>query len=261
MILHSHLDSWLETRRGLTDSLTGKSIGFVPTMGALHAGHVSLVERARQENDVVVLSIFVNPTQFDDPGDLAQYPKTLETDLEVARKAGCDHVIFPNETQMYPDGYRYRVSENELSKILCGAHRPGHFDGVLTVVLKLFHIVQATRAYFGEKDFQQLELIRGMVKSFFLPVEIVPCAIVREGDGLAMSSRNTRLNHVDREHAPHFHQALSSATSAAEARRLLKEDGFDVDYVEDIAFGPSARRFGAVRMGAVRLIDNCEVQL
>ncbi|MBL7686832.1 MAG: pantoate--beta-alanine ligase [Bdellovibrionaceae bacterium] len=256
MILHSHLDSWLETRR----RLTGQSIGFVPTMGALHAGHVSLIERARRENEIVVLSIFVNPTQFDDPGDLAQYPKTLESDLEMARKSGCDHVIFPNERQMYPDGYRYRVSENELSKILCGAHRLGHFDGVLTVVLKLLHIAQPTRAYFGEKDFQQLELVRGMVKSFFLPVEIVSCAIVREGDGLAMSSRNTRLSHVDRKHAPHFHQILTQAANADEARRALTEDGFDVDYVEDIAFGPSTRRFGAVRMGPVRLIDNCEVQ-
>lgn len=257
MILHNDLESWRQCRR----SLDQKTIGFVPTMGALHAGHVSLIERARRENDIVVLSIFVNPTQFDDSNDLDRYPKTLESDLKMARAAGCDHVILPTENQMYQDGYRYRVSENMFSEKLCGAHRPGHFDGVLTVVLKLFHIVQATRVYFGEKDFQQLELIRGMVKAFFLPVEIIPCAIIRESDGLAMSSRNTRLAEPDRRRAARFQEILSHAPNADEARLSLARAGFDVDYVEDVNAGDVVRRYGAIRIGAIRLIDNFEVHL
>ena len=136
----------------------GATVGFVPTMGALHRGHVSLLDRARAECDVVVLSIFVNPTQFNDPGDLAAYPITLDDDLAVAAAAGCDHVLLPDTDQVYPDGYRYQVTERDFSEELCGAHRPGHFDGVLTVVMKLFQIVAPSRAYFGEKDYQQLLL-------------------------------------------------------------------------------------------------------
>jgi pantoate--beta-alanine ligase len=235
---------------------SGLTLGFVPTMGALHAGHLSLVRRSRAENDRTLVSIFVNPTQFDDPGDLAKYPRTLDQDLEALRAEGADFVLLPRDADLYRDGYRYRVSENQLSTLLEGAHRPGHFDGVLTVVLKLLLIASADRAYFGEKDWQQLSLVSGMAEAFFVPTAIVPCPTVREADGLAMSSRNTRLQPPDREKAPQFYRALSLAASPGEAERALRAAGFDVDYVED----RGGRRLGAVRIGGVRLIDNVPLQ-
>lgn len=254
MIVHKSLETWIRERRGLRAE--GLSIGFVPTMGALHEGHLSLLRKARRENDIVLLSIFVNPTQFDNPDDLKKYPVMMEKDLELAQDVGVDHVITPDKDSMYPDDYRYRVSESELSKMLCGAHRPGHFDGVLSVVLKLFNIAGATRAYFGEKDFQQLQLIRGMAEAFFLDLEVIGCETLREADGLAMSSRNLRLTPQERELAPSFAQTLASTFSSGEdvgkARAELERLGFKVDYVED-HFG---RRFGAVFLGSVRLIDN-----
>jgi pantoate--beta-alanine ligase len=230
----------------------GRTLGFVPTMGALHEGHMSLVRRSRAENDLTLVSIFVNPTQFDDPADLAKYPRTLETDLAMLRAEGTDFVFLPGKSDLYPDAYRYRVTEVELSMVLEGASRPGHFDGVLTVVLKLLQIASAERAYFGEKDWQQLTLVRGMAESFFLPTAIVACATVREPDGLALSSRNRRLPAEDRERASRFYRALSSARSADAAARDLRASGFTVDYVED----RDGRRLGAVRLGSVRLIDN-----
>jgi pantoate--beta-alanine ligase len=258
--VHSTLESWMATRRAhLAD---GRTIGFVPTMGALHEGHLSLLKRARAENDLVLLSIFVNPTQFDNPDDLGKYPVMIERDIALAASAGCDHIITPNREVMYPDDYRYRVSETAFSKVLCGAHRPGHFDGVLTIVLKLFNIAQASRAYFGEKDFQQLELIREMARAFFLDLEVIGCPTIRESDGLAMSSRNLRLSADERKKAPAFvrvlTESLEKGESAEQARRHLESLGFRVDYVEDHTVGrPMAkRRFGAVFLGDVRLIDN-----
>lgn len=263
MNTHSTLDSWLMARRKILSD--GKTIGFVPTMGALHEGHLSLLRRARAENDIVLLSIFVNPTQFDNAEDLAKYPVMMEKDLALAKSVGCDHVITPNKTMMYPDDYRYRVSESEFSKVLCGAHRPGHFDGVLSVVLKLFNIAHATRAYFGEKDFQQLELIRGMARAFFLDVDVIGCPTLREKDGLAMSSRNLRLTPEERERAPLFARTLMETLkldlSPEAGRQKLEQLGFRVDYVEDHTVGAPAmrRRFGAVFLGNVRLIDNVSV--
>ena len=242
--------AWRSER--LAQMRAGRSLGFVPTMGALHEGHLSLVRRSRAENDLTLVSIFVNPTQFDDPADLARYPRRLDEDLGMLRAEGADFVIHPRETDLYPDGYRYRVTESPLSGALEGAHRPGHFDGVLTVVLKLLQIASADRAYFGEKDWQQLILVRGMAEAFFLPTAIVACATVREADGLALSSRNCRLLPLDRKRAPRFCQALSSAATADEACRQLRAEGFEVDYVED----REGRRLGAVRLGGVRLIDN-----
>jgi pantoate--beta-alanine ligase len=242
-------------------SLGEASLGFVPTMGALHAGHASLLARARGENDFVALSIFVNPTQFNQASDLEKYPRTRAADLEVARAAGVDAVFLPEEpAELYPEGYRYRVIETEFSKALCGEHRPGHFDGVLTVVLKLFGIVRPTRAYFGEKDYQQLSLIRGMVSAFFLGTEIVACPTVRESDGLALSSRNLRLSSEDRVRAPKLHAAMIERTDPAEARRALAAEGFRVDYLEDRTL-PSGetRRFAAAALGDVRLIDNIRI--
>jgi pantoate--beta-alanine ligase len=231
-------------------------VGFVPTMGALHAGHVALLERARRENDVVVLSTFVNPTQFNDPGDLEKYPRTWEVDLAHARRAGVDVIFAPSREHMYPDGYHYRVTEDRLSTLMEGAHRPGHFDGVLTVVLKLLILVRADRAYFGEKDMQQLLLVRGMAKDFFLPTEIVACPTVRAEDGLALSSRNARLSPAGRQRAPELARALREETDPDKARQRLEAAGFDVDYVAC----HEQRRFGAVRIDGIRLIDNVCIQ-
>jgi pantoate--beta-alanine ligase len=235
-----------ELRRG------GLSIGFVPTMGALHDGHSSLIRRARAECDRAVVSIFVNPTQYDDPGDLERYPRTLAADLEKAETAGADLVVHPDADALYRDGYRYRVHETELSRELEGAHRAGHFDGVLTVVLKLLNIVGADRAYFGEKDWQQLDLVRGMAAAFFLDTEIVACPIVREPDGLAMSSRNIHLGPAERALAPELFRILGSGAAPAEIARRLAAAGFGIDYVER----RGDRLLAAVRLGKVRLIDN-----
>src|SRR5690242_12141360 len=157
MKTYTDLSAWRDERR--RQARAGITLGVVPTMGALHEGHISLVRRSRAENDRTLVSIFVNPTQFDDPSDLAKYPRTLEQDLALLRAEGTDVVLLPRASDLYPDGYRYRVSENQLSTLLEGAHRPGHFDGVLTVVLKLLMIASADRAYFGEKDWQQLSLV------------------------------------------------------------------------------------------------------
>ena len=230
----------------------GVTLGFVPTMGALHEGHLSLVRRSRAENDRTLVSIFVNPTQFDDAADLARYPRTLDDDLRQLRDEGVEYVFVPDEDALYADGFRYRVTERELSTVLEGAYRPGHFDGVLTVVLKLLQIGAADRTYFGEKDWQQLALVRGMVDAFFLPTTIVSCPTIREEDGLALSSRNRRLTSSDRVKAALFHRALASSPSSERAACTLRSEGFIVDYIED----RDGRRLGAVRLGAVRLIDN-----
>jgi pantoate--beta-alanine ligase len=232
------------------------TLGFVPTMGALHDGHLSLVRRSLAENVRTLVSIFVNPAQFDDPADLAAYPRTLDRDLALLRTEGTDCVLVPQAPELYADAYRYRVVERALATELEGAHRPGHFDGVLTVVLKLLQIAGADRAYFGEKDWQQLTLVRGMTEAFFLRTAIVACPTVREADGLALSSRNRRLSARDRARAPRFHAALAAAPTAAAAARELQAAGFVVDYVED----RQGRRLGAVRLGGVRLIDNVALE-
>lgn len=247
--VYTDLPEWRAVRRSA--EWVGRSVGFVPTMGALHAGHESLLERARRENDRVVLSVFVNPTQFNDPNDLAKYPRTLEADLELA-KPYVDAVLAPSVETLYPDAYRYRVTESKLSLGWEGAHRPGHFDGVLTIVLKLFNLVQPARAYFGEKDWQQLQLVRGMAEALFLPLEVVPCPTIREPDGLAMSSRNRRLSPEARAKAPLFVRALRESTDATRAAATLLRQGFDVDYVDDV----EGVRVGAVRLDGIRLIDN-----
>lgn len=236
----------------LRESLQGR-LGFVPTMGALHAGHASLVKASLAANAHTVVSIFVNPTQFNDPKDYSAYPKTWEQDLTLLKDLSPEVIVLaPRYEELYPEGYRYRVNELEESRILCGAHRPGHFDGVLSVVLKLFQLVRPESAYFGEKDYQQLRLIDGMVQAFFLPIRIVPCPIVRESDGLAMSSRNVRLTAQERALAPSLHRALTESASCEEARTRIESAGMRVDYVEE----HWGRRLAAAHLGAVRLIDN-----
>jgi pantoate--beta-alanine ligase len=245
----TRLDDWRAQRAAM--DLPGLTVGFVPTMGALHEGHRALLERARAENDRVVLSIFVNPAQFDDPADLKRYPRALEADLALAGGLA-DHVLVPDPKEMYQDDYRYRMTEYTLSARLEGAHRPGHFEGVLTVVLKLLNLVRPHRAYFGEKDRQQLDLVQGMARALFLPVEIVPCPTVRDSDGVALSSRNRRLSAAAREQASAFPRILRESGNAAAAVAALGDAGFGVDYVED----HDGVRLAAVRLEDVRLIDN-----
>ncbi len=252
MLQIDRLEHWRRERRGLA----GRSLGFVPTMGALHEGHAALVERSVRENDLTVVSVYVNPTQFDQPDDLEHYPRTLEEDRRLAEKLGVDYLLCPPGREMYPDGYAYKVTESPFSQKLCGAHRTGHFDGVLTVVLKLLNFVRPHRAYFGEKDFQQLELVRGMVDAFLLEVEIVACPTVRESDGLAASSRNRHLTPAERELAREFPRLLRSPGRARDIVRELEARGFAVDYVEE----QRGRRLGAVRLGEVRLIDNIALE-
>jgi pantoate--beta-alanine ligase len=191
-----------------------KRIGFVPTMGYLHDGHLSLVHAARRECDVVVMSIFVNPRQFGPQEDLATYPRDLERDLRLAGEGGVDTVFAPAVAEMYPPGFNTEVIVHELTEPLCGASRPGHFQGVTTVVAKLFHIVGPDRAYFGQKDYQQAVVIQKMVADLQMPVEVVICPTVREADGLAMSSRNAYLSPAERQAA----LVLSQALRLAEAR-------------------------------------------
>ncbi|MEM9620056.1 MAG: pantoate--beta-alanine ligase [Pseudomonadota bacterium] len=249
------MDVWRNIRRQLQDS-----VGFVATMGALHDGHASLLRRSVETDTITVLSIYVNPTQFNDPKDLANYPDTLDEDLALAERYGVDYVILPRYEDIYADGFRYQVCESEFSKELCGGNRPGHFTGVLTVVMKLLNLVQPTHAYFGEKDYQQYTLIRDMAEAFFMPVEIVPCPTVRECDGLAMSSRNKLLSVPARSLAGKFNKALSSSASDELVRRQLGDLGFAVDYV----VSKDGRRFGAVVVEcegrSVRLIDNVQLQ-
>ncbi len=231
------------------------SLGFVPTMGALHDGHKSLVTKARQGNDHTIVSVFVNPTQFNDPEDLKKYPRPEQRDLEMCRFWGATAAFVPTADEIYVDNFLYEITEKAASKSLCGPLRPGHFEGVLTVVLKLFNIVAPTRAYFGEKDFQQLKLIEGMVRAFHLNLEVVPCATVREADGLAMSSRNVRLSPEQRERAAWIPRVLKESNDPKSAAEELKRLGFEIDYVEDMW----DRRLAAVFAGDVRLIDNVEI--
>ena len=229
-----------------------QSLGFVPTMGNLHEGHESLVKRSLVENNKTVVSLFINPTQFDKKSDLESYPKTYKQDLARLEKLKVDYVFCPQREEIYHDNYVYKVSESNLSLEREGASRAGHFDGVLTVVLKLLNLVEPNRLYLGEKDYQQLELIKGMIEAFFLKIEVVPCETVRNKKGLALSSRNSRLSSEEQEKASVFSKLLKSENSASFVSEKLEQEGFKVDYVED----KLGRRYGAVWLGSVRLIDN-----
>jgi pantoate--beta-alanine ligase len=255
----------------------GRRIGLAPTMGALHRGHGSLIEAAVRETDAVVVSIFVNPIQFDDARDFSQYPRTLDSDVEYCESLGAHIVFAPSEREMYPETPRSFVEVEGVSEHLCGKFRPGHFRGVATVVLKLLQIVQPDRAYFGEKDAQQLAVIRRMVRDLNVPVEIAGVPTVRESDGLALSSRNQHLTVEERRVAPLLYQALelagkriaAGARDPAEIRRegleTLEHAGIRVEYFEVVDAGsmqPVVRIEGtvcvaaAIWVGSTRLIDN-----
>jgi pantoate--beta-alanine ligase len=258
----------------------GNMVGFVPTMGALHSGHLNLMSRAKRENDTVVVSIFVNPTQFNNPNDLRNYPRTLEEDIEKCTKVGVDIVFAPEVEEVYPSPDTRVFDFGDLDKVMEGEHRPGHFNGVAQVVSKLFDIVKPTRAYFGQKDFQQLAIIRKMVLDLSLDVEIVACPTVREEDGLAMSSRNALLSEEQRESAPLISKTLFEARNkkgeksvkgmmewvieSINRNPLLKVEYFILANAETLQpishWDESKEIIGciAVQVGQVRLIDNVE---
>lgn len=245
----------VEEFKKIRNELGSMSVGFVPTMGGLHKGHLSLIKRAIAENDVSVVSVYLNPTQFNDKKDLETYPANFGDDCKLLEGAGVDYLFAPTYPVMYPDDYAYMLTEKRFSKELCGAKRPGHFDGVLTVVMKLFNIVRPTRAYFGEKDFQQYKLLDGMVKAFFMDIQLVPCPIVREDNGLAISSRNRKLSQAGLALAPKFHEILAAGGSEAEIAAKLEAAGFKVDYVTK----KDDRLYAAVFLEEVRLIDNVAI--
>lgn len=205
----------------------GKRIGFVPTMGALHAGHLSLVKRCVSENEICVVSVFVNPTQFNDPKDLLTYPRTLDEDCRLLEPSGCNYVFAPSVEEMYPEPDQRVFDFGTVSQVMEGARRPGHFNGVAQIVSKLFYAVEPDAAYFGEKDFQQIAVIRKMVKQLNIPVQIVDCPILREFDGLALSSRNTRLTPEQRQKAPLISRTLKESTNFVPEKSVQEV----IDYV------------------------------
>ena len=228
------------------------TVGLVPTMGSFHEGHLALFQAARKENDVVVVSLFVNPAQFDQPSDLSGYPRDEAHDAELAERAGVDVLFAPSVKELYPDGYETWVDVERLGSILEGESRPGHFRGVATICLKLFNLVRPQRAYFGQKDAQQTAVVRRLVRDLNVPVEIRVVPTVRDEDGLALSSRNVQLSLGERKRALALPRALATR-DPKRARELL--DGLEVDYVEVADFEPKVLA-AAVRVGATRLIDN-----
>lgn len=270
-----------ELREALQAVRNGK-VGFVPTMGALHEGHISLVERARKECGTVVVSVFVNPTQFNDKTDLKNYPRTPEADAAMLEAAGVDYVLFPTVEEIYPEPDTRVFEFGLVDKVMEGATRPGHFNGVAQVVSRLFAIVEPDKAYFGEKDFQQIAVIRAMVAQLGLKVEIVDCPIIRDTDGLARSSRNTLLDKAHRAAAPHIYEVLSAAASKTgemtpdelsawvveqvNAEPLLETiyfqavDALTMQQVHSWDKSPRIQGCIAVQAGAIRLIDNIKLK-
>jgi pantoate--beta-alanine ligase len=269
----SEIQDWIALQRA---SLKAK-IGFVPTMGALHAGHVSLIKRAKETCDIVVVSIFVNPTQFNNPDDLKHYPRTFEKDRDLLAEAGCDAIFFPSVDEMYPTVHKDSWDFGLLSNTLEGDFRQGHFDGVLTVVKKLFEIVLPDEAYFGEKDFQQLSLIRKMAEHEKLTVHVIGSPLIREENGLAMSSRNMRLSEDEKQQAIVISKALYAMRDSGRmktpqevitlGKSMMEEAGIEVEYlsiVEADTFVPVEQwervqrpiALVAAYVGRVRLIDN-----
>lgn len=242
-------------RAALAWQRDGTLVGLVPTMGALHRGHLSLIQKARQQCDLVVVSIYVNPTQFDQPDDLRRYPRTWTADRATCMAAGVDAIFSPSK--LYEADHSTWVEEKTLSQGRCGRSRPGHFRGVTTVVMKLVQIVQPNRLYMGWKDAQQLEVITRMLRDLHVPTKMVGCPLVRDPDGLALSSRNQRLSPAERQQALAFPQGLKEAVSKARPivwlrRYLQRQPGLKLDYVEEA----NGRLAAAIWVGKTRLIDN-----
>lgn len=262
-----------------------QSVGFVPTMGALHEGHMALIEKARKANDVLVVSIFVNPTQFDDPDDYRNYPSTQKEDQQKLQEANCDLLFMPTEEAMYPEGKKMLANfdPGPIAKVLEGEYRPGHFQGVATIVKKLFDVAQPHRAYFGLKDYQQLLIIQKLVADLEMGIDIIPVPIVRESDGLAKSSRNVLLTEKEREIAPVIYQTLQKAATALQSKTPVPEiqeqafeafhrypeldpeyfeirDALTLDHVSNPDHHAKILICTAVYLGKVRLIDNLVIQ-
>ncbi|HNU98063.1 MAG TPA: pantoate--beta-alanine ligase [Candidatus Syntrophosphaera sp.] len=269
-----------ETREALAGEALQKKIGFVPTMGALHKGHLSLVERCHSESDLTVVSIYVNPAQFGPQEDLNHYPRNLEKDIDLLRNYHVDIVFTPDDVQMYPEGYCTWVQVEGLSDILCGASRPGHFRGVATIVLKLMHIVNPKLMFMGMKDYQQIIVLEKMIEDLNLETKIVRCPIVREPDGLAMSSRNSYLTPDERQRATCLIKALKNAQQMvnegyldssiliSEAENIIKQSDGRIDYIKIVdgstlqelpEVRSGSRMMLAVYIGNTRLIDNIEL--
>ncbi len=263
---------------------SGKRIGFVPTMGALHDGHLSLVRQSKKENDITVVSIFVNPTQFGPNEDYQRYPRPFEKDKELLEKEEVDYLFYPSVEDMYPEGYETYVILEKLPNHLCGLSRPGHFKGVATVVTKLFNIVQPDRAYFGQKDYQQAKIIQKMVRDLNFPIQIVMMPIVRESNGLAMSSRNTYLSEKERNDATVLYRSLRKAKEMIlsgekdvskikeEMKKIISSVNSRIDYIEivdpetleSLEIIPKNGKVVvavAVFIGSARLIDNEIVEI
>ncbi|MCM1031373.1 MAG: pantoate--beta-alanine ligase [Oscillibacter sp.] len=273
----------IHTKEGLTDLIgnykkEGKTIGFVPTMGALHEGHLSLVTQCKKNSDVAVVSVFVNPTQFNDPEDLKRYPRTPEKDCALLETAGCDVAFLPSVEEIYPEKDTRKFDFGYLESIMEGAKRPGHFNGVGQVVSRLFDIVQPDKAFFGMKDFQQVAIIKNMVRQLNYTLEIIPCPIVREASGLALSSRNALLDKEHKENAPHIYATLKKARELASqmsvnelkkwiADEINRNPFLETEYVEivddttlkvinDWKEEGTKVACVAVYAGKIRLIDN-----
>ena len=252
MKIVTELSDWQRMRKAMAGSTT---IGFIPSMGNLHRGHLSLFEKSLQDNVITVGSIFVNPTQFNQQEDYLNYPKTLANDIELLRNMGVDYCLLPAKDALYHDGYCYQLHENEMSRIMEGKHRPGHFIGVLTIVMKLLQLVKPNNSYFGLKDYQQFKLIQGMVRAFFMDVEVIGCPIIREASGLALSSRNNRLSFDEKDKAHQFASIFHQKKNISETQKAIESIGVEVEYIEEY----DNRRFIAVKIGDIRLIDNFEI--
>lgn len=249
MHIISNLNDWIHLRNSLP---TDSTIGFVPTMGNLHEGHASLFLASSEENNYTIASLFINPTQFDKAEDFTLYPRTYEADIHLMEQSGVDFCLVPQESDLYADGYSYQVQEVKLCQLMEGKHRVGHFNGVLTIVMKLLHLTRPTCAYFGEKDYQQYLLIQGMAKAFFMNVDIKSCPTIREASGLAFSSRNNRLSAEQKKQAERFATIFHQNKPCDKIKSELSAEGIKVDYVEEYL----NRRFAAVFIGDIRLIDN-----
>lgn len=252
MQIINHLADWKSLRSAIQPQL---SIGFVPTMGALHKGHGSLIQTSQATHDLTVVSIFVNPTQFNQASDFENYPTPLSEDLDYLEKLGVDYCLLPNAQEIYNDQFRYQIEEKKESLSMEGLFRPGHFTGVLTVVMKLLNLIKPTSCFFGEKDFQQYQLIHDMVNAFFMDVKIVACPTIREQSNLPFSSRNRRLSAEQRQVAEKFAHIFHQKGSINEIENLLKSLDLEVEYIVE----KEQRRFIAVRIGEIRMLDNYEV--
>ncbi len=252
MKIFNTLSEWRLFRQSLPQQ---HDLGFVPTMGNLHKAHASLVQKSLNDNHLTLVSLFINPTQFNNPDDFKHYPKTIEEDIALLQRMNVDFCLIPEKSDLYPDDYRYRIEEQQLSLMLEGVDRPGHFTGMLTVVMKLLQLAKPKRAYFGEKDQQQLQLIQGMVDAFFMDVALIPCPIVRETSGLAYSSRNQRLSPLGRQTAEHFAQIFQKNIPCSEIKNQLNSLDLILNYLEE----HDGIRYIAITIEGVRLIDNKKI--